>query len=107
MKRLILILWAVLLLSMVAFTVYADTVKPPEGVVCEMYYDEEGAACYPRSCDYHPHFPKVGDKYVDENGEVWAVVTDVFDTYNEKGQIDGFCVGSDVLFEPSWRDVKP
>lgn len=105
-RKLILTVWALLLVCLLGIAVYADTVPLPEDYKCEMYYDEEGVACYPKSCFEHPHIHEVGDKYIDVNGEVWAVVTDVQTCYNENGQICGYAVGCDVFYTPKWHQDR-
>lgn len=96
MKKLILLIWVMLILSLLAFSAFADTVQPPEDAKCKMYYDKEGVAYIPASCIGNcNHLPKVGDKYVDEDGNVTAVVTDIIVDYTIDGKIQGYFVGSE------------
>lgn len=95
MKKLILLVWVMLILSLLAFSAFADTV-PPAGANCKMYYDENGTAYYPESCLYEcSHPPRVGDTYVDDKGNIIGVVTDVFPDYNASGKIIGYFVASE------------
>ena len=104
-RKLFLTVWALLLVCLLGIAVYADTVPLPEDYKCEMYYDEEGVACYPESCNEHPHFPKVGDKYVDKNGNVYGTVAELVTCYTENGKIEGYIECVDIYFYPSsWKD---
>ena len=91
MKKLILLIWVMLILSLFAFSAFADTVALPENEKCEMYYDEDGVACFPASCVLNcDHFPNVGDKYVDEYGNVTGVVANMITLYTDDGKIEGY-----------------
>lgn len=89
-KGLIMTVWVLLLCCLFGFTAYADTVPIPPEAECGMYYDEDGTVYFSPSCrGICTHIPKVGDKYVDAEGNIIAEVEMISPCYSE-GKIVGY-----------------
>lgn len=96
-RKLILAVWAILLVCLLGIAVYADTVPLPEDYKCEMYYGEDGTRYFPYSCYFHPHLPKIGDVFFEKDGKTYSVVNYIQPDYSEDGKIIGHYVGAEVF----------